>query len=135
MIRTIDAPYKWALVLRPPLQGWTLGRVTLLVTPATDAADAGQGAVQAIEDGFVLARVLDEHQGEVEGGLRRYEAARKERTARVVLGSAENAKRFHNPELADSAGAQAYVDRERAEERVRERYDWLFRYEVDTVPV
>jgi salicylate hydroxylase len=67
--------------------------------------------------------------------LRRYEAARRERTARVVLGSAENAKRFHNPELADSAGAQAYVDREWAEERVRERYDWLFRYEVDTVPV
>jgi salicylate hydroxylase len=136
MVRAIDTPYKWALVLRPPLEGWTVGRVTLLGDACHPTLPMlAQGAVQAIEDGFVLARVLEEHQGEAEGALQRYEAARKERTARVVLGSAENAKRFHNPELADSAGAQAYVDREWAEERVRERYDWLFRYEVNTVPV
>ncbi len=113
MIRAIGTPYKWALMLRPPLERWTVGRVTLLGDACHPTLPMlAQGAVQAIEDGFVLARVLEEHQGEVEGGLRRYEAARKERTARVVLGSAENAKRFHNPELADPAGAQAYVDRE-----------------------
>lgn len=52
-----------------------------------------------------------------------------------MLGSAENARRFHNPELADAPGAQAYVDREWAEDRVRERCDRLFRYEVDTVAI
>jgi salicylate hydroxylase len=71
----------------------------------------------------------------VEEALKRYEAARRDRTARMVLGSAENARRFHNPELAEPAGAQNYVNREWAEERVRERYDWLFRYQVDTVPL
>ncbi len=136
MIRAIDIPHKWALMLRPPLERWTVGRVTLLGDACHPTLPMlAQGAVQAIEDGFILARALEEHGDEAETALRRYEAARKERTARIVLGSAENAKRFHNPELADSAGAQAYVDREWAEERVRERYDWLFRYEVDTVPV
>jgi salicylate hydroxylase len=136
MIRAIDTPYKWALMLRRPLERWTVGRVTLLGDACHPTLPMlAQGAVQAIEDGFILARALDEHGGEVETAFRRYEAARRERTTRMVLGSAENAKRFHNPELADPAGAQAYVDREWAEERVRERYDWLFCYEVDTVPV
>ena len=135
MIQAIATPYKWALMLRQPLQQWTIGRVTLL----GDACHAtlpmlAQGAVQAIEDGFVLGRAL-EAAADVPEALRRYEAARQERTTRMVLGSAENAKRFHNPALAEQAGAQAYVEREWSEERVRARYDWLFRYQVDTVPV
>jgi salicylate hydroxylase len=52
-----------------------------------------------------------------------------------VLRSTENGKRFHNPALASAEGAAAYVDREWAEEKVRERYDWLFRYNVEEVPV
>ena len=135
LIRAIEVPYKWALMLRRPLQQWTSGRITLMGDACHPTLPMlAQGAVQAIEDGYVLGRALAESGG-VEEGLQRYEAARRDRTARVVLGSAENARRFHNPELADSAGAQAYVDREWAEDRVRERYDWLFRYEVDTVPL
>jgi salicylate hydroxylase len=94
-----------------------------------------QGAVQAIEDGFVLGRALEAQPHDLPAALLRYEAARRERTSRMVVASAENAARFHNPALAEAAGAQAYVDREWAEERVRERYDWLFRYRVDEVAV
>jgi salicylate hydroxylase len=67
--------------------------------------------------------------------LERYEAWRLERPARVVRGSAANATRFHNPQLAHAEGAAEYVDREWSEERVKERYNWLFEYNVDTVEV
>ncbi|MCS6763150.1 MAG: FAD-dependent monooxygenase [Candidatus Protistobacter heckmanni] len=30
MIRAIDVPYKWALMLRDPLENWTVGRIGLL---------------------------------------------------------------------------------------------------------
>jgi salicylate hydroxylase len=135
LIQAIETPYKWALMLRRPLQQWTRGRITLLGDACHPTLPMlAQGAVQAIEDGYILGRALAESES-VEDGFNRYESARRERTTRMVLGSEENARRFHNPELANSAGAQAYVDREWAEERIRERYDWLFRYQVDTVPV
>ncbi|MGI4954958.1 MAG: FAD-dependent monooxygenase [Janthinobacterium lividum] len=135
MIAAIDAPHKWALMLRRPLPQWTRGRVTLLGDACHPTLPMlAQGAVQAIEDGYVLARALSEIPDPGDA-LRRYEAARQERTTRMVLGSAENAARFHNPELANPEGAAAYVGREWSEDRVRQRYDWLFRYQVDTVPL
>lgn len=67
------------IVDRPFLERWGEGRTTLL----GDAAHAmtpnmGQGACQAIEDGWVLARALAEHADPAEG-LRAYERARRER--------------------------------------------------------
>nr|WP_282572250.1 FAD-dependent monooxygenase [Roseomonas acroporae] len=137
MIQAIEVPYKWALMLRPPLERWTEGRVTLLGDACHPTLPMmAQGAVQAIEDGYVLARALAGAAGDdLPAALLRYEAARRERTNRMVLAAAENARRFHNPALAELEGAQAYVDREWAEDRVRERYDWLFRYKVEEVAV
>ena len=61
--------------------------------------------------------------------------ARKERANKVVQGSAENGKRFQSRTLADAAAAQAYVDREWTPEKVRQRYEWLFTYDVTAVVV
>ncbi|WP_194725028.1 FAD-dependent monooxygenase [Noviherbaspirillum malthae] len=136
LISHVDTPYKWALMARPPLMQWSEGRVTLLGDACHPTLPfLAQGAVMAIEDGYIISRCIEHYESDIEYALKRYEQARIERTTRIVLRSTENGKRFHNSALASSEGAAAYVDREWAEDKVRERYDWLFRYNVDDVSV
>jgi salicylate hydroxylase len=136
IIRNIDVLYKWALMVRTPMDRWSVGRVTLLGDACHPMLPfLAQGAVMAIEDGYILARSFEEYGDNVEAALCHYENARRDRTRRAVLGSAENVKRFHNRTLADSVAAQEYVDREWSEERVKQRYEWLFEYDVMTVPI
>ena len=133
LIRNIPVPYKWALMVRAPMARWTVGRVTLLGDACHSMVPfLAQGAVMAIEDGFILARALSEGSGEVPERLLRYENARRERTRRAAEGSTANISRFHNPVLADPVKAREYVDREWAGQNVAERYEWLFRYDVTT---
>jgi len=136
LIEAIDVPYKWALMTRAPMARWSNGRVTLL----GDACHASlpmlaQGAAMAIEDGLVLARCLEKYGEDHASAFARYEAARIPRTTRVVEGSADNARRFHNPRLADERGAEAYIAAEWSEARIEERYHWLFAYDALTVPI
>jgi len=93
-----------------------------------------QGAIMAIEDGVVLARCLDQYD-DIGAALSAYQKARVERATKIVVGSTEAGKRFHNPILADAAAAVGYMEREWAPEKVRLRYDWLFEYDATTVPV
>lgn len=118
------------------MTNWTSKRVTLL----GDAAHAtlpflAQGAAMAIEDGYVLARCIDEKRDDIGEALMRYQSLRIDRTSRVVRSSSENAKRFHNPRLGDATGASEYVSNEWSEPKVRERYEWLFSYDVDALMV
>ncbi len=133
LIRNIRVPYKWALMVRPPMPRWTVGRVTLLGDACHSMVPfLAQGAVMAMEDGVVLARALTELDGDVASRLARYEESRRERTRRAVEGSADNIARFHNRALADPAGARQYVEREWAGHNVASRYEWLFRYDALT---
>ena len=135
MIRAIDVPYKWALKHRAPLPRWSVGRVSLLGDACHSTLPfLAQGAAMAIEDGFILARALEAY-ADAGVALQHYEAARLARTTRMVEGAAANTKRFHNPELAHVEGARAYVEGEWNEARVKQRYEWLFTYDVTTVPV
>lgn len=118
-----------------PIDRWTDGRISLL----GDAAHAtlpflAQGAVHSIEDGVVLARCLDEYADPAEA-LKRYEAARLERTSTMVRGATANTGRFHSPELATPEGADAYMAREFSEAPIADRYDWLYAYDAVTAPI
>lgn len=136
LIRNVDVPYKWALMARDPMQQWSCGRVTLLGDACHPTLPfLAQGAVMAVEDGYIVARCIEKHEADLAFALKKYEAARIERTTSIVLRSTENGRRFHNSALASADGAAAYVDREWAEAKVRERYDWLFRYNVDEISI
>ncbi len=135
LIRNIPAPYKWALMTRPPMERWSDRRVTLLGDACHSMVPfLAQGAVMAIEDGLVLGRCLQKY-ADAEVALARYEEARRERTRKAVEGSAANIGRFHHPALADPAKARDYVAREWAGQNVAERYEWLFRYDAATAPI
>ena len=83
LIRSTSSLYKWALMVREPMERWSLGRVTLL----GDACHPilAQGAVMAIEDGFTLARCCERWPDDVATAFDRYERARSERTRAIVL--------------------------------------------------
>ncbi|WP_322469616.1 FAD-dependent monooxygenase [Hydrogenophaga sp. SNF1] len=131
LLRAIETPYQWALLGRDPMPRWSKGRATLLGDACHPTLPfLAQGAMMAIEDGVVLARCLAASPRDPASAWRRYESLRHERTARIVRGSADNARRFHNPELAHAEGAAAYVDREWSPEQVSRRYDWLFAYDA-----
>ena len=135
IIAAIDAPYKWAFVGREPMTRWSVGRATLLGDACHPTLPfLAQGAGMAMEDGVILARCLDGH-ADVPRALRRYEAARLERTAQVARGSAENGRRFHSAALSTVAGAEAYAAAEFDEGAIERRYDWLFRYDALTTPI
>ena len=135
VIRNIEQPYKWALLGRTPLTRFSHGRVTLLGDAAHPTLPMlAQGANMAIEDGMVLARCIAAYDN-TDTALAHYDAARVERTARLVQGANEMAKRFHNPALADAAGAKAYVDAQWSEATVKQRYDWVFQYDATRVAI
>ncbi|WFU21555.1 FAD-dependent oxidoreductase [Bradyrhizobium sp. CB1717] len=89
LIAALDHTFRWGIYDRPPLPCWSRGHVTLLGDAAHPMVPHfGQGAGQAIEDGFALA-VLLEHagRGEIPARLKAYQDLRLERTSRVQAAS------------------------------------------------
>ena len=105
---------KSALCIREPLPAWSRGRTTLLGDACHPMMPfMAQGAGTAVEDAVVLARALDgATRDAVPAALERYEAARRERTARIQIGS-------------------------RGNEWLREggNADWVYGYDAWTVPL
>jgi salicylate hydroxylase len=136
IIRNIDVPYKWALWVRPPMDRWSKGHVTLLGDACHPTLPfLGQGAVMAIEDAYVLAGCLKKYAGDHTTALAKYENARRERTAAVVRTSTETRNRAFNHALADAEGVTAYLAREWEQGPVMARYDKVYAYDATSLAI
>jgi FAD-dependent urate hydroxylase len=85
-----------------PLEQLVSGRVALLGDSAhATTPTLGQGGCQAIEDAEVLTRYLVTTNLSVADALKRYEAARKDRTAELVLKARKRTRTIygHEPEV------------------------------------
>jgi salicylate hydroxylase len=87
----------------------------------------------AIEDGFVLARAMEQYSNDIPKALRSYSAARIPRTTRVVNDSSENVKRYHHPALSDPSAAKDYVSK--AWDEQQDLRAWIFAYDATTAPL
>ena len=107
VIAAISGPggsgFRWAMYDRAPLPRWSRGRLTLLGDAAHPMLPhLGQGVNQALEDGLALAALLGSCSSSagVPHALAAYEQLRRERTARVQVGSRRNGAGY------DSSGSQ-----------------------------
>ncbi len=100
ILGAVDETFVWALFDRPPLERWSVGRVTLLGDACHPMLPfMAQGAAQAIEDGATLTACLaGTNRTDVPTALRRYEQLRLPRASRVQALSATNKARFHLPD-------------------------------------
>jgi salicylate hydroxylase len=86
----------WVLVDRDPVDDWTDGRVVLMGDAAHPMLHyAAQGACQALEDAVVLGELLDCPATEFAQRFEKYNAQRRERTARVQLVARESIRLWH----------------------------------------
>ena len=123
-----------ALHDRDPLQSWVDGRIALM----GDAAHAmlpyhAQGAVQSLEDAWVLARLLKTSTEDTTATLKQYESLRLTR-ANVMVQQSRNAERWYH--VADPKEVAARNERFR---RTNSKLDggfsaqqhWLYSYDAE----
>jgi 2-polyprenyl-6-methoxyphenol hydroxylase-like FAD-dependent oxidoreductase len=137
IIRMLETPFRWALMVRGAMARWSRGRIALLGDACHPTLPfLGQGAVMAIEDGWVLAACLARYGDDPAAAFARYEAIRCERTATVVRKSHEMRGQAFSPALAD-AGPQdtTAMARDWQQARARERLEWLYAYDATAVEI
>jgi salicylate hydroxylase len=121
---------KWPLYWRPPLRRWGEGPVTLLGDAAHPMLPfLAQGAAMAIEDAAVLANFAAATPDDMTAAMRRYEDARRERTAKVERTARLNGRIYH---LAWPASAlRNLAMRALGSERLLARYDWIYGWRAE----
>lgn len=132
LIENADTMFRWGLFDRAPLPRWSDGRVVLL----GDAAHAmlpsmAQGAVQAFEDAWALARHLPDDR-DIAGAAQAYFRARIARASRIQARSARNLRLFHRRGAAAQLGSFApmWLAGRVAPAALLAPLDWIYGYDV-----
>ena len=124
--------HKWALHDLAPLRRWSDGPVTLLGDAAHPMLPfLAQGAATAIEDAATLAAHLDPNSDDIAAAMRRYEAARRRRTARVQREARRNGTRYHYDGI--SAKLRDLAMRALGGKLMLRRLDWLYSWRPPSI--
>lgn len=116
----------WPLFIRPTLQHWSRGAVTLLGDAAHPMPPfLAQGAAQAIEDADALGCAFAQFGATPQTALAAYERARMSRAAQVVGASKRQGALFHMH--GPSAAARDIVIRALGGRGMLARNAWLYR--------
>ena len=116
---------KWALYDLAPIHPWGKGPVTLLGDAAHPMLPfLAQGAAMAIEDAAVLADCLARQPDDPASAMRRYERARRGRTARVQRAARRNGRVYHL--AAGEAALRNLFLRLAGGKLLLRRYRWLY---------
>ena len=126
--------FKWALHDRPPLPAWSLGRATLVGDACHPMLPfLAQGACMAIEDAWVLGRLLEDREDEDDptAALQRYPRFRRGRTSRVQRAAREQGELFHMvaPWQRMARNLTLTLGSRLLPELAMSRFDWLHGYD------
>lgn len=64
--------------------------------------DLGQGGVQAIEDGWVLAKCIEAHPGDLNAALKAYNDSRVERVASIITRARKRSETTHGKDMKET---------------------------------
>ena len=134
LLEATEEPFLTQLFDREAIAGWVAGRAVLL----GDAAHAmlpyhAQGAVQSLEDAWVLGRCLALDRADVESALARYETLRKARAQEVQAQSRAAQHWYHYTEPADIARRDARFQgyRDAGSTAFSPQQEWLYSYDAE----
>ena len=122
--------HKWALFDRPPLPHWHDKHVVLLGDAAHPMLPSmAQGAVQSIEDAYMLTQCLKEAKDDsIPRATAKYFDKRIERVTKVQRVSAQNLRLFHKSSLPAQilSYGPIWLAGKLAPSLVQKRNDWLY---------
>jgi salicylate hydroxylase len=111
--------FKWGIHDRDPLDHWVVGNIALLGDAAHPMMPTlAQGAAISMEDGYAVARYLDQGRSDPVAALAAYERDRQPRAARVQM---QARQQFQNNQLVPPPPPLPV--------------DWIYGYDVVTSPI
>jgi salicylate hydroxylase len=133
LLAATERPFLTLLYDRHPLPSWVRGRAVLL----GDAAHAmlpyhAQGAVQSLEDAWVLASCLG-REGPLDAALRQYESLRKDRATQVQAYSRGAQEWYHlsEPRELERRSERFRAPRRRGPAGFSSQQEWLYAYDAE----